>query len=248
MRSNTIGGRIEDLRKKRGETQMQLAAAVGRKSRETVNQWESNTREVKGDDLIKLAKHFEVTTDYLLGLEKEPVPKLDLAKFCEYTGLSAGAVDQLHNAVRVMPLEALDKLHVLVESDDHIDVSDHSIQFGEDGSLPLRTDAFNKFMVSNGEKFIEMLSHIYYDCVAVQHLIDELQTDNRVSPDEFNALEANLKREKSNLEMSLFKFSRLCNVIPDVFGAWNLLEPFERKVTVCLTKQKKEANHESSES
>lgn len=229
---STAGNRIWELRTERGISTDELGSAIGA-SVGTIKKWESGARNIDGLHLIALVKFFGVSADYLIGFPVPKTPNTKIKDICAYTGLSEDAVNVLHNAMQVIPLEALDKLRVLVENDDYLDVSDHPVQFGEDESLPFRMDAFNKFMVSKGEKFIEILSHIYFDCVAVQHLVDELQTDNQVSPEEFNALEANLKREKSNLEMSLFKFSRLCNVIPDVFDAWNLLEPFERKVTVC---------------
>ena len=55
----------EELREK-------LSKLRGKKySRETITQWENGTRQIKSDDLICLAKFFNVTTDYILGLEDE---------------------------------------------------------------------------------------------------------------------------------------------------------------------------------
>ena len=35
----------------------------------SISRWENNQSDAKGDQIITLAKFFEVTTDYLLGLE-----------------------------------------------------------------------------------------------------------------------------------------------------------------------------------
>lgn len=66
-RGNSIGARIEQLRKEKGLTQAELGKELGVK-RETVNQWESNTRDLKTQRIIDLAQFFGVTADYLLGL------------------------------------------------------------------------------------------------------------------------------------------------------------------------------------
>ena len=67
--SNILGKRIEQIRKDRGETQQQLADAVGVK-RETVNQWESGTRQLKAEAVVSIAKHYCITSDYLRPIQK----------------------------------------------------------------------------------------------------------------------------------------------------------------------------------
>lgn len=58
--------RVKELRKKGGLTMEQLAQKVGvTKSR--VNMWENNGSVPRMDALMKLAQHFNVSTDYLLG-------------------------------------------------------------------------------------------------------------------------------------------------------------------------------------
>lgn len=65
----TIGARTYNLRRsaENNETQQGLADAIG-VSRELVKAWERGSRKIQIDDLVKLAKHFDVSTDYLLGL------------------------------------------------------------------------------------------------------------------------------------------------------------------------------------
>lgn len=58
--------RIKDLREHENLSMQQLASLMGvTKSR--VNMWENNGTVPRMDVLLKLANHFGVTTDYLLG-------------------------------------------------------------------------------------------------------------------------------------------------------------------------------------
>ena len=73
MDCNTIGGRIKSLREKRGETQAEVAEAMHVK-RQTVDQWENGTRDLKTQHTIELANYFSITCDELLrGLKPENV-------------------------------------------------------------------------------------------------------------------------------------------------------------------------------
>lgn len=64
---------LKKLRKGKNLTQIQLADYFGY-SHVAVVKWENGTREPDFATLIKLADYFEVTTDYLLGREKEKQP------------------------------------------------------------------------------------------------------------------------------------------------------------------------------
>ena len=96
--SDTIGTRIIKLREQQGkQTQQQLADSVG-VSRELVKAWEKGSRKTQTDDLIKLAEHFDVTTDYLLGLTTVRKQTPTLRSVEEYTGLSEAAIMTIANA------------------------------------------------------------------------------------------------------------------------------------------------------
>lgn len=61
-----FGERIENLRKEKAITQDELANKLGI-SQEAISLYESEKREPNVELLIKMADHFGVTTDYLLG-------------------------------------------------------------------------------------------------------------------------------------------------------------------------------------
>lgn len=95
---NIVNVRIEELRKARGLSQTEFAVALGmeeKKGRSTVNNWEQSLVQVKSDDLIRIAKAFSVSADYLLGLSDAATDDKGLQFVCDYTGLSAPAVAQL---------------------------------------------------------------------------------------------------------------------------------------------------------
>ena len=60
--------RLKELRMDKGLSIAALAKEVGIGS-SSLCRWENEQADVKGLQLIALAKHFDVTTDYLLGLE-----------------------------------------------------------------------------------------------------------------------------------------------------------------------------------
>lgn len=62
-----IGERICLLREERQETQQELSSGLN-VSREVVAKWENGTRDLKTKHTISLAKYFNVSADYLLGL------------------------------------------------------------------------------------------------------------------------------------------------------------------------------------
>ena len=59
--------RLRELREEKGLYQIHLAKELN-VSIKTISNWERGTREPDIATIIKLAKFFEVTTDYLLGV------------------------------------------------------------------------------------------------------------------------------------------------------------------------------------
>lgn len=63
--------RLKELRTKRGETQGQLSSAIGVSVKQIVR-FEKGEQKPGLDNLWKLADHFGVTIDYLVGRTDEP--------------------------------------------------------------------------------------------------------------------------------------------------------------------------------
>jgi Predicted transcriptional regulators len=65
----TSGERIRQLRILKNLSQQELSHDLGYKTYTTVSKWESDASLPPGKELKKLANYFEVSTDYLLGLD-----------------------------------------------------------------------------------------------------------------------------------------------------------------------------------
>ena len=91
-----IGERIKELRKKNGWTQEQVADKIG-VTKSVVSFYERNNRTPSPEMLVKFAQLYEVSADYLLGIEEVDDNHLDV------TGLSKTekrALQSIVNALR----------------------------------------------------------------------------------------------------------------------------------------------------
>jgi len=72
---SSFGERLKYLRKVNNVQQYDLANTLGYGAT-AISNYENNNHEPSFDTLIKIAKYFDVTTDYLLGLSDHPVNHL----------------------------------------------------------------------------------------------------------------------------------------------------------------------------
>ena len=63
-----LSERIRSLRNNRGISQVELAEAL-HVTKQSVSNWENNNIQPSIEVLVKIARYFSVSTDYLLGLE-----------------------------------------------------------------------------------------------------------------------------------------------------------------------------------
>ncbi len=63
--------RIRDLREDRDLTQAEIAKVIGT-TQQQYSKIETGKADITGDKLTLLAKFYNVSTDYILGLSKEP--------------------------------------------------------------------------------------------------------------------------------------------------------------------------------
>ena len=70
-----LGARIRELRKEFGLSQVDLAQRM-EVTKQTISNWENENIQPSVDMLVGLANVFNVTTDYLLGLDD--VPRLSI--------------------------------------------------------------------------------------------------------------------------------------------------------------------------
>lgn len=92
-----FGKRLFEIRESRGESQQELADSIGI-TRQSLSRYELGERTANIDLLKKIAKHYNVSTDYLLGLTENTTTDIELQAVCDYTGLSEDAIKELNLA------------------------------------------------------------------------------------------------------------------------------------------------------
>lgn len=68
MKSNKFGQILKQLRVEKGLTQRELGD-IFNVVNQTISFWEMGVREPDLDTLVEIAKYFQVSVDYLLGIE-----------------------------------------------------------------------------------------------------------------------------------------------------------------------------------
>lgn len=86
--------KLSELRKETGMTQIDFAKFVGVSS-SSIGLYETGERIPDAEILCRIAQKCNVSADYLLGLQKEPVLNEDVKAVCAYTGLSKDSVKVL---------------------------------------------------------------------------------------------------------------------------------------------------------
>lgn len=92
---NNLGKNIRRLRVENNLTQQQLADKVG-VTQKAISFWEDNINEPKALYLINLANCFNVSADYLLGLENEEGVKLYEENFVKIS-----EIEKLYNKLTI---------------------------------------------------------------------------------------------------------------------------------------------------
>lgn len=89
--------RIKQLREKQGYTQTELAKMLG-VTRSCVNAWEMGISVPSTQSLVQLAQIFDISTDYLLGLDAEAAIRTK--------GLSDNDIQLVHSIVQRLKNDA----------------------------------------------------------------------------------------------------------------------------------------------
>lgn len=89
-----FGNTLKELRKDMGLTQQQLADRLWL-SKATVSYYEQSLRYPSPEIIVKLAKVFHVSTDYLLGIDEKE-------RIIDVSGLSDDEVAAVQNLVDIM--------------------------------------------------------------------------------------------------------------------------------------------------
>lgn len=113
-----LGDRIRELRTAAGHTQDDLAELLDQK-RQVVSYYENGTRMPNIEQIMTIAKEYNTTTDYLLGLtetatELKTEDSKALRICCDYTGLSEKSIECLYFLKKNQFLEVLEFANKLI--------------------------------------------------------------------------------------------------------------------------------------
>ncbi|MGN0599212.1 MAG: helix-turn-helix domain-containing protein [Oscillospiraceae bacterium] len=106
--------------KEKGISQDNIAQAIG-VSRQSLGKWANGVTVPDILDLKKLANYFDVSADYLLGLNENATTDTDLKAVCDYTGLNEKSVHLLNL------LNKIKKLNISEAQPPIIDILDNLI-------------------------------------------------------------------------------------------------------------------------
>ncbi len=87
---------LRELMRDTGHTQAELASYLGI-SRQSVSCYTDGSANPTPMTIVAIARFFNVSTDYLLGLTREKSVDANIRQVCNYTGLNEDSVNYLHN-------------------------------------------------------------------------------------------------------------------------------------------------------
>ena len=97
MDNKIIGNRINTLLAIRRVKQKELAKVLGVKDN-IISYFCSGARKPNLEQIIEIAKYFNVSTDYLLGLTDIKSTNVKVKDICDYTGLTEYSISLLHDS------------------------------------------------------------------------------------------------------------------------------------------------------
>jgi DNA-binding XRE family transcriptional regulator len=202
---NTFGERLKTLRGKNYKDK--IAKDLGLHP-QTYGRYEAGTRKPDSEMIVKIANHYNVSTDYLLGLTDHPTNDKDLASAAEYLGISQSAAKEIKGLKTDLQKNVLKELARYLKSLDFgnmIENTEKMIVFNEfhsrcireycvlkniklqfdDEGMPideqgdmLSFDEFNEWLFDYDEK-------LYYDYKStINDLVSTVDNDAYLNPDE----------------------------------------------------------------
>lgn len=98
---------LQKVKTENGIIQDDVAKAIG-VSRQALGKWANGETVPDILDLKKLAKYFNVSADYLLGLNDIQTTNPDLIKACKYTGLDETSINTIAKITNDYPIEIIE--------------------------------------------------------------------------------------------------------------------------------------------
>lgn len=189
-----FGERLLKLREERNETQQQLADAVDI-TRQSLSRYETNDRTPNIDLVYNIAKHYNVSADYLLGLSEIQSSNKKIEIACEVTGLSEKAITHLINFFNDGNNDFIETLSDIISSNSFFEMIKELWFYGEQSLETTYIEEFSEKIceISNNpdysielrENFMIKFAH-YFDLSSEKIYKDSLFRKKFYEDKEFN--------------------------------------------------------------
>lgn len=184
---------IKKLREEKGESQEQLATAIHAPNRETITRWENGSRDLKREHIIALAKHFNVSSDYLLGLSDIPSADTDIQTACKTTGLNEEAIKNLISEIERWKEYAMNDFEI----QKYMDIRNSIISSGEFNCLVFvcwslfeRSTKCLTFLELPASELLEVAEKMKISDIALcRYIFQQLLPDIKEREKNFNSIE-----------------------------------------------------------
>lgn len=144
--------RLVKLRENRGITQQTLADDL-KITRQSLSLYEKAERTINIDLLVKIAKYFDVSTDYLLGLTDNATTDTDLKAVCEYTGLNENSINNIIYLKKMNVCNAMDYFisnYYFTKMMCYLDAMKRQLSFiGDEYGLEMTNQSFDHIFIDD---------------------------------------------------------------------------------------------------
>lgn len=149
--SSIVNLRLKSLIDASGKTRKEIATNL-KCDISTVTKHYSGDRDITTEYVIKYAKYFNVSADYLLGLSEADTDNKDVQFVCDYTGLNKQSVDWFHGQKRTA-----DFLKKALGTESEYNGKIIELELSIIDSM---------IMLDNGSAFIKKLTGLTVDCLS----------------------------------------------------------------------------------
>lgn len=220
----------ENFAKLRGEmSQAQFAEKLGI-SRATVGLYENGSRLPDALVLKNIAEKCGVSVDYLVGLVPEPTNKIDMRAMCEYTGLSEEVLAKIHQIYIVGALKNIlgdflkNYAAELFDRLSSIEEASKSAQCVLDTISAKYVDEYSLLNTASLPLLEDILSSDKELAAFALEKIENMRLDDGIV--------AQAEKNKSQLELSLYRLSKATERFPELYNANAILDELEAVLRV----------------
>lgn len=197
-KNNVILERFQELIKDSGKTRQAIAQDIGCDTSTVTKQFNGDMN-ISVDYLVKYARYFGVSADYLLGLTGSATTNKDIQFICDYTGLSVEAVNHLRLAKESSQKREYDKEYLMYY--------DFSLWYGDEFDISTEFDYLIDYL-----EIKEKIQEVEQCIVDVKN----------IEADHAEIIQLALRRRKlkEKLEFFEYKFSRESQLKLELYLMW----------------------------